>query len=149
MDVNYNMQSGTSISLADIAETGNGYIKFSNGIMIQHGKYTISCNKTTAGNNIIGIINFTKSFISPPKMILSISKSINMTYSDLIKSSGTTGMPALTYASAIIAQNFQNNVSIRSMVTLLDEANIHFVSTSDIADGYKIYCDMICIGRWK
>ena len=42
MDVNYNMQSGAIIPLADIVESGNNYIKFDNGIYMIWGN-TYSC----------------------------------------------------------------------------------------------------------
>ena len=38
MDVNYNMQSGTSISLSDIVESSDNYIKFANGTYMIWGK---------------------------------------------------------------------------------------------------------------
>ena len=34
MDINYNTQSGTSIPLADIVESGNDYVKFANGLIL-------------------------------------------------------------------------------------------------------------------
>lgn len=38
MDVNYNMQSGMSIPLADIVESSDNYIKFANGTYMIWGK---------------------------------------------------------------------------------------------------------------
>ena len=63
MDVNYNMQSGTSVPLADIVETGSRYIKFSNGIAIV---YLNSSNLYAGATNITtGIYKYEMTIYSP------------------------------------------------------------------------------------
>lgn len=60
MDVNYNIQSGVSIPLADIVKSSDNYIKFANGTYMIWGKADKNCAKKTSqkvntGNKTVSV----------------------------------------------------------------------------------------------
>ena len=119
------LSNGKSIELNNITESGNGYIRFSDGTQICYRVTSIQTDDKITHN-----VDFTV-YTLYPKPFISI--------------------PALSVLRQQVNSNMSllnTNIKVIDAISTVNGASVRFVSSTDFV---KIYIDFsyIAIGRWK
>ena len=158
MDINLQKRNGEMISIGSgIAESGEGYIRFSDGTQICYGSISNAYNGT--------IIRYPEAFSAMPYITFSYISSYvtdnNMIYSFHVFSDGITDDENFTILSAV-ALNIQF-ISIKTKLATADlGGHKHNIETQmtyyteDVKSNLDpnltlkgLYVEYIAIGRWK
>ena len=140
MDVNYNMQSGASIPLADIIEFGDNYVKFSNGIMIAYGiDRQVLSSDLDANTAINSWIKYSIAFSSPPAISIIPAKSDDGTYDKYFNNA----------LYQVMLWSLHQNITLKSALSLSDCIIVCITNDIALKKDAAIYLSYIAIGRWK
>lgn len=158
MDINLQKRNGEMISIGSgIAESGEGYIRFSDGTQICYGYISNAYNGT--------IIRYPEAFSAAPYITFSyISRYVtdnNMIYSFHVSSGGITDDENFTILSAV-ALNIQFILIKTKLATADLGGHKHTIETQmayyteDVKSNLDpnltlkgLYVEYIAIGRWK
>ena len=119
------LSNGKSIELNNITESGNGYIRFSDGTQICYGIVSIQTNDVIYANKEFTVYNsFPKKFISSPTLSI-LRQQVNSNMAEL-----------------------NTHIKVVDAISTVTESLVRFISTENFS---KIYVDFsyIAIGRWK
>ena len=151
MDVNYNTQSGTSIPLADIVESGDNYIKFNNGVYVIWGKVLGNCTKTSQSVNTDDrtvFVTYTLNDDKYPGFKLNPLDSyvyFNISVNSIMVHDGVSGfMPVNSYWELNPIKYFSNrniSISFKSKNTSVVKIDKNY--------SYSINFWFFAISRWK
>ena len=130
MNVPITLANGSTVELNNITESGNGYIRFSDGTQICYHSLMADINEKTIGPGKCFSTNVTypKPFIDYP--VITPSHQIN---------SKTTNIEYSTH-----------KVYVEGCASTEREAKIEFTNDSDESiNASSVYVSYIAIGRWK
>ena len=146
MDVNYNMQSGTSIPLADIVESGSGYIKFSNGIAIV---YLSSSDIYVSTSKIApGIYEYKMSIYSPVTFISVYYFIVSMDANVYIHGSSTRYTIIKNATTTKYSTTDNHNFIVAPIIDISGYA-LHVDTYACSFDTKISNINYLIIGRWK